>query len=134
MKRFIYYFIITISIGIIVFLGYSLQIDHMENNEIGKYWYSLFPILVGMIIRFPKLILEFKRKQLERSIDWVKFVAIGIPCIYVSQIYLLYFMLPFGTSLPLGHVLVENANIPLGIIGGIAFGYTLLDSFNKKQL
>jgi len=91
---------------------------------------TLFPIVIGLFLRLPKLIIEIKQKKQWRF-DWIKFIAIGLPTFLVISL----FILPF-TSLGEGIIIVPEilwiASPTFQIIAGIVFGYILLDCLKKK--
>ncbi|WP_096271237.1 hypothetical protein [Paucisalibacillus globulus] len=136
MKRFLMYFTCTIGILTLIFLGYKVPIEMKENLlfeapvMLLTIYSTIFPILIGMILRLPAFIKEIKEKR-KWSVDWVKLGAIGIPTLYISQIFILYFSLP-GVSLPFGGVLIRSYDMPFSTIAGLIFGYILLDSLKEK--
>ncbi|MFC2947002.1 hypothetical protein [Virgibacillus sediminis] len=90
---------------------------------------TLFPIVIGLLLRLPKLIIEMKRNK-QWIFDWIKFMAIGIPSL--SIIFMSIF--PF-TPLSEGFFTIPEIILigspTIQIIAGVVFGYTLLDSLKK---
>ncbi|MBB6452779.1 membrane protease YdiL (CAAX protease family) [Salirhabdus euzebyi] len=136
LRRFLLYLFLTISLLTIVFWGYKIPLVIHENLKfeaplmILTIYSLIFPIFIGMMFRLPTLIKEIKDKK-KWAIDWIKLSAIGIPSLYISQIYLLYFSFP-SVSFPFGAVLIRNYDIPLATISGIIFGYIVLDSLKEN--
>jgi hypothetical protein len=138
MKRFFVYFFITVVFGFLIFWGFKIPLMIKERYmfeaplKVLMIFSTIFPIFIGVLLRLPQLIIEIKEKR-KWSIDWVKLTAIGIPTLYVSQMLILYFFTPFGSSLPFGRILMQNADIPLPTIAGIIFGYIVLDSLKEDH-
>ena len=135
MKKFSFYFVSTIVIGFILYLamGYQERL-RKEVAETFNYMTSIapvtiFPILFGLLLRLPKLILEIKEKK-QWSFDWIKFVAIGIPSLYIAMMPMLQVF--FGMKLLFGReILLLVDPIAFTTIAGIVFGYVLLGSLKK---
>ncbi|WP_338653393.1 hypothetical protein V6B14_17390 [Sporosarcina psychrophila] len=135
MKKFSFYFVSTIVIGFILYLaiGYQERLRE-EVAETFNYMTSIapvtiFPILFGLLLRLPKLILEIKEKK-QWSFDWIKFVAIGIPSLYIAMMPMLQVF--FGMKLLFGReILLLGDPIAFTTIAGIVFGYVLLGSLKK---
>ncbi|MEK4404660.1 hypothetical protein MKZ26_09545 [Sporosarcina sp. FSL K6-6792] len=135
MKKFSFYFVSTIVIGFILYLamGYQERL-RKEVAETFNYMTSIapvtiFPILFGLLLRLPKLILEIKEKK-QWSFDWIKFVAIGIPSLYIAMMPMLQVF--FGMKLLFGReILLLGDPIAFTKIAGIVFGYVLLGSLKK---
>ncbi|MYL35082.1 hypothetical protein GLW08_04270 [Pontibacillus yanchengensis] len=142
MKRFLLYFISTVTFIVLVFWGYKLpemvreELMFEGNSEVLYFlvviFTFLYPTLIGILIRLPKFIKEVKEKR-KWAIDWVKLCAIGIPTLYVSQIIVLYSSLPHSVPLPFSGALMRNIESPLSTIAGIIFGYIVLDSLKEKK-
>ncbi|KGP73254.1 hypothetical protein [Pontibacillus yanchengensis] len=142
MKRFLLYFISTVTFIALVFWGYQLpdlarEALMFEGRLEGLYilvviFTFLFPTLIGILLRLPKFIKEVNEKR-KWSIDWVKLCAMGIPTLYVSQIIILFSSLPHSVPLPFSGALMRNIESPLSTIAGIIFGYIVLDSLKEKN-
>lgn len=69
MKTFLYYFCWTIVISFIIYLGAKyqmwLQLEASKNFELSSlYLYStIFPIVIGMMLRLPKLLTEIRQNS-----------------------------------------------------------------------
>ncbi len=90
----------------------------------------LYPIVIGILIRFPKLLVEF-RNEGHWKWDWAKFLAVGIPTflfgIYPHLLYLPILMKRAPVFIP---VIVSRSEI-LITFSGIAFGYFMISSLYK---
>lgn len=135
MKRFFYYFGWTIVISFIIYLGakYQLRLQQeasvLFNLKPVILFSFIFPIVIGIILRLPKLINEIKQNK-QWTFDWIKFTAIGLPALFVSLLYVFIFYLPESISLiiPL-EIFMRNPTIQM--IAGVVFGFILLDSVKK---
>ncbi|WP_228552358.1 hypothetical protein [Gracilibacillus salitolerans] len=90
---------------------------------------TIFPILIGMLLRLPKLIIEVKDKK-RWTFDWLKLVAIGIPALYIALLPVMPFTLA-GTRLLFAKEVMLTDNTTLITTAGIVFGYVLLDILKK---
>lgn len=126
-KRFLYYFIWTVVIGLVIYGGLLYQIQLNETaqqtyNMLGLLRFAvIFPVIIGLLLRLPTTIIEVKEKKIN-SFDWSKFLAVGVPTFLV----LLMLFIPF---IP---ILSPFMSSTIPTIAGIVFGYVLLDSFSKK--
>ncbi|MCG7346290.1 hypothetical protein MHZ92_19460 [Sporosarcina sp. ACRSL] len=134
MKRFSFYFVSTVVIGYILYLavGYQERL-RLEAAETFNYLafitpLTVFPICFGLLLRTPKLVLEMKEKK-QWSFDWIKFVAIGIPSLYITMLPMLQAL--FGVKLLFGRVLLLGNPIAFTTIARIVFGYVLFDCLKK---
>ncbi|MGP4108844.1 hypothetical protein [Virgibacillus sp. L01] len=87
---------------------------------------TIYPIVIGLFLRLPKLIIEIKEKK-QWTFDWVKVVAIGIPALYIAS-------LPILSTTGINFVFSIDLMLmgtKLITIAGIVFGYVLLDSLKK---
>lgn len=94
------------------------------------FWFlPVYPILIGCLIALP----EFISKALKAGVwrfDWLRFLIVGIPSLYIAFTYVIYFG-QRGNFLPFIYLLIYSRQFY--IISGIIFGYTLLASFNKYE-
>jgi len=91
---------------------------------------TTFPIVIGVILRLPKLIIEIKDKK-EWAFNWINIIAIGIPALYVALLPILSsigmnFLVP-----PVSLLVGSFGNSTLNTTAGIVFGYVLIDSIKK---
>ncbi|MFB4166897.1 hypothetical protein [Virgibacillus sp. JSM 102003] len=132
-KKFLYYFICTVIIGFIFYLGAKYQVRLEEEASMTfelmpvLLFASIYPIVIGMFLRLPKLIMEMKEKK-QWTFDWIKIVAIGIPTIYIA---LLPILSTTGLNLLFAKELIPMGTTTLITVAGIVFGYVLLDSLKK---
>ncbi|WP_112180378.1 hypothetical protein [Paraliobacillus zengyii] len=130
-KRFFYYFGSTVVIGFIIYLGSLFQV-RFADESIMDYkimpvviYGTIFPVLIGLLLRLPKLIIEIKQNK-QWTFDWVKFIGIGLPSFYIIAMS----FLPFAISIKLPEInMLESPTFQ--IIAGVVFGYILLDSLKK---
>ncbi|MFZ3579752.1 hypothetical protein [Virgibacillus sp. DJP39] len=137
MKRFLYYFVWTIIIGIIVYLGIKYQI-HLGEEAKREFkmlpvvrFTTIFPIIIGLSLRLPKLIIEVKEKR-QWTFDWIKVVAIGLPTLYIAALPILS-TTSLGENLFLIKEIMLIRSSTLITTAGIVFGYILLDSLKHKS-
>ena len=136
MKRFLFIFFSTVVIGIIFYLGMNYQVKLREKSaivfDLKPYiiFSSIFPIFIGMLLRLPKLIIEIKNKQ-KWSFDWIKFITIGIPSLYIALIPPLAFS--YGTILLFSKAFMLLGASTFTSIAGVIFGYVLLDSLKSNN-
>lgn len=131
MKRFLYFFISTIVIGFVLYFGMKLQL-RIEYEASSNFNYRpiviisiAFPIVVGMLLRLPLLILEIKEKR-QWIFDWQKFIAIAIPTLFIIIMFILSYS---GIQTFINFILIGGANFIS--IAGIVLGYTLLDCLKE---
>ncbi|MEW9501706.1 hypothetical protein [Jeotgalibacillus marinus] len=137
MKRFIKYLICSLIVILVLYFGSEIYLRLEEyrrsNFELRPLmlFIVLFPILVGMMIRFPQLVTDIRLKK-GWSIDWVKLSAIGIPSLYIALSPLLLIL-----NVPIIHqvrisFLMSGFLETVTTIAGVIFGYVLLDSLKEK--
>lgn len=90
---------------------------------------TIFPIVIGLFMRLPKLIIEIKQHK-RWTFDWIKFIAIALPSFCVISIWFLP-LLPFGEDFYRIPNIILVGSPMIQIIAGIVFGYILLDSLKK---
>ncbi|KAA0956374.1 hypothetical protein FQ085_12765 [Planococcus sp. ANT_H30] len=141
MKRFFYYFIWTLVIGFLIYLGLYFQEQLVTKSQTTFTLYPLrayiilFPIIIGLLLRTPKFILEIKERQ-NHSFDWIKFIAVGLP-VFVILVFSFMHYLPNSESwtpvfnMNINLILYSGTTLPT--IAGLIFGYVLLDSFKNKD-
>ncbi|MGE6256768.1 hypothetical protein ACQKCU_02485 [Heyndrickxia sporothermodurans] len=136
MKRLCIYLTGSVVLIILLYIGAEIQLALKAYFE--KYFKLMpqvtftvfFPILIGIIIRFPQLVKEIKIKK-RWSIDWIKLTAIGIPSLYIALLPLLYFSnIPFYNQI-FALTMVSSGSMQTAI-AGVIFGYIILDSLKEK--
>ena len=137
-KRCLYYFICTVVFGFVFCLGITYKVWLVEqaastfDGMPALIFSSILPILMGLLLRLPKLILEIKDKK-EGMFDWIIVVAIGIPSLYIVTLPILPYT-DFGGLLyfvNFTNYLLVSGDTTLMTIAGVVFGYVLLDSLKK---
>ncbi|WP_235318395.1 hypothetical protein [Planococcus sp. CAU13] len=124
-------------IGIIVYFGMQLQELAIEKSRMTftvfprQLFYALFPVIIGLLIRTPKFILQRKSNG-PLKFDWILFAAVGLPTLYVVVMTFLPFS-PLGAGwLRIPEIIsIGGATVPA--IAGLVFGYVLLDSFKIRN-
>lgn len=138
MRSFLYYFIWTILLGVIVYFGTMLHLNLKESIRYDAnftpylLYVIFFPIVVGLLLRLPKLFQELRKKQ-QISYDWIKLVAINIPILlflFIPIINVISEVLPYFLIQPL--MIVDN--VLFMSIAGIVFGYVILDCIKTKKV
>lgn len=138
MKRFIYYFAWTLAIGFIVYIGTIIEAEiaatAQETYDLFPrlLFISIFPVILGFIMRLPKFLLEMKQQR-SAGFDLFKFLAVGVPSLY----FVLMTFLPFtslGIQMPSFMLTSETSLTAIAYTAGIVFGYVLLDSFHKPEV
>lgn len=91
---------------------------------------SLIPVLAGVLFALPGLIKKLKHPG-KLYFNWVMFIAMGLPLLYVTISPYLYFS-PIGKYLPgIGMALMSYSSTPLVICAAI-FGYLTISLFDMK--
>lgn len=133
MKRFLSYLSWTLVIGIVLYYGMQLQEQIIEQSTMTfnpfprQAYIALFPVVIGLLINAPKVLLHMKNKT-DWTYDWIKFAAIGLPTLYLVVMTFLPFS-PLGAgrvTLPM-HVFFSETTVTT--IAGLVFGYIVLASF-----
>ena len=139
-ERFIGLFLYTIIVVFIYFWGERYE-DYLRfiastNNNRGPYmiFYAVFPIVIGLIIFLPKFIMEL-RKTGKWQVDWIKFIAVGIPALYFAIFPVIWLISSQtqGSNLPLLNALYPpplSRYLP-NKLSGVVFGYILLSVLYK---
>ncbi|MDQ0255693.1 hypothetical protein J2S74_003075 [Evansella vedderi] len=135
MKNFLKYFMWTMLIGIILYYGFKIELNLQEMARSTFRLFplvvfgTLFPLFLGMILRLPQFINEIREKK-RWKFNWAKFIAIGLPALYITIIPLFFFT-SFGHSLPLTMEVAQVTNPSITTISGIISGYILLDCMKE---
>lgn len=88
----------------------------------------IFPIVIGLLLRLPKLFIEIRQNKPWRF-DWIKFVAIAIPTLYVIAMSIFPYT-PVAAIINTPLIIMEGTPT-IQIIVGIVLGYTLLDCLKE---
>lgn len=138
-KRFAIYFIYILTVGYLIIKGndfFRYLRDLYLTNYDPTYlwiWFSIFPILIGIFLALPYLLFIINKPG-KLKFDWIKFLAVNIPALYVAitPIYILIcldspeFVLKLSNYIFMFH---ER----LILISGVVFGFVLLTSLYKKN-
>lgn len=91
-------------------------------------WYStVYPIAIGLLFGAPHLIRVWKTEG-RWSYDWIKAITIGLPALFGSAIFLIYFS-PAGALLPTVFVLMLGTKFSM--VCGVVFGFVVLTCLQK---
>lgn len=137
LKRFLYYFVWTLVIGFIAYMGTIIEADIAETarqsfNPFPRVLFvALFPVILGFLMRLPKFLLERKEHR-PAGFDWFKFLAVGVPSLYVVAMTFLPFT-SLGVPIPFFMLTSETSLTAIATTAGIVFGYVFLDSFHKTE-
>ncbi|MBP3951872.1 hypothetical protein [Bacillus suaedae] len=135
MNQFLKYFIWTVIIGFVMYIGIRFQLNLEEKAETTytliptTLFQVLFPIILGLLLRLPLLLDEINKKK-RWTVNWAKIIVIGIPSLYIALTPLLYFT-SFGNYLPLTLEMVMLESNTVTTVAGLIFGYLLLDSLKE---
>ncbi|WP_047154508.1 hypothetical protein [Aneurinibacillus tyrosinisolvens] len=139
-KRFAFHFVYLVVIILVVFQGLKFDdlLDQRARETMDRdtlYWiyFTLFPILNGLLLKIGGLVIKAKRKGKWR-IDWIKVIVIGIPMLYITLIPMLSFTLFLGINLPFSGYIMTIGGGKLTFISGTIVGYVLLDSLYKELI
>ena len=131
MQRFIYYFIWTIVIGVLIYWGLKYKYHLEKQAEMYFEMYPtliftvVFPFIVGLLFRLPLFIIEVKENR-EWTFDWQKFSAVALPALFIIVIFLSMYA---GINYFANFTLIDRTLFVT--LAGVVFGYTLLDCLKK---
>lgn len=137
--RFAGYFGYAILMGLL--LKFLFQYDQILLKNVQstynlfpyQVYSSLYPILLGVAFALPKFFRE-RRVDGQWVFDWIKMTTIGLPALFGSTMFLIYFS-PLGIYLPSMPILAFSERFTT--ICGIVFGYvalSCLQKLNKKMI
>jgi hypothetical protein len=90
---------------------------------------ATFPVVIGILLRLPKLIIEIIEKN-PWTFDWIKFVVVGLPSLYIVVMSILPYT-PLGREGMLIPEIILVGSPTITTIAGIIFGYVILDVLKK---
>ena len=143
LKQFFILFLYTVFVFYIYLWGegYQRYLRRLLSltfniNYFSIAFYTVFPIVIGLLISLPSFVMEVRKKG-KWQINWIKFIAVGIPVLYVTIFPLVGFTL--------GGSFLSNALYPLPLrmalglympskLSGVVFGYILLNVFYRVDL
>lgn len=120
-----------------MYFGMQLQELAVERSRMTydffprQLYYALFPVVIGLLIRTPKFILQWKSSR-SLNFDWILFAAVGLPALYVVVMTFLPFS-PLGAGWLGIPEIVQIGGATVPTIAGLVFGYVLLDSFKGRN-
>lgn len=132
MRKFLKYFFWTMVIGFIYYGGSRYELHLIEHGQMNyNIWpavifATIFPVLIGILLRLPTLIKEIKQDK-AWAVNWIKLLAVGLPTLYVALVPLLSLTI-------LGKYLIfamDIIHLDLSTLAGVIFGYVLLDSLKE---
>ncbi len=132
MRKFLKYFFWTVAIVLIFFIGSRYELQLIEKGQMtynlwpAAIFATAFPVIIGILLRLPKLITEIKRDK-AWSVNWIKLLAVGLPTLYLALVPLLSFTF-LGKYLPFA---IDIIHLDSSNIAGLIFGYVLLDSLKE---
>jgi hypothetical protein len=105
------------------------EISSMEFNIVPiTIFVAVFPVVIGLLLRLPKLIMEIKERK-QWTFDWIKFVVVGLPSLYIVVMSIIPYTMGEGKIRIPEIILIGGPTMTT--IAGIIFGYVLLDSLKK---
>ena len=133
MRKFLRYFVWTVVIGFIYYAGSRYELHLLNEAQMNyNFWpqvifAALFPILIGILLRLPKLIKEIQQEK-AWSVNWMKLLAVGLPTLYVVlvpvlSLTVLFRYMPFALAI---------VHLDFSTLAGVVFGYVLLDSLKEE--
>lgn len=137
MKRFLYYFAWTIIIGVVLYFGVQIHDLVVERSQATfnifpvYLFIVLFPVFLGLLLGMPKFILQWRRDT-PWKFDWVVFIAVCLPALFLILMTVLPFS-PLGEGwLPMLQFLYQGGTA-VPTFAGIVFGYALMSCFRKTD-
>ena len=136
MQKVMLYLCFTLFIVLLLFVGVKIQFYLDTDTQVNfnvyprLFYFTLFPLIVGILLRFLQSINRETSKQ-NWSFQPDKFIAITVPTLFISFSPALLFS-PLAEYLPyLVNIILINTTF-VTIISLIA-GYSLLDCFIQKD-
>ncbi|KQL50229.1 hypothetical protein AN963_10285 [Brevibacillus choshinensis] len=135
-KRFIGYlsYIIIVAFILKTLMQYELVLVERTQATYDSFpsllYSTIYPMFLGMLFALPSLVEQIKIEG-RWTFDWVKGIALGLPALFGTTIFLTYFS-PIGIYLPFKTLLMFGTKF--STICGIAFGYLALSSFRKSKV
>lgn len=130
----------TLFIGFVLIKcsQYEQQLKHIVAHTFETFPYaaymSVYPIVIGFLMGLPKLISNFFKKGKWRF-DMIKFVAVGIPALFITTIPLVHFS-PLINHLVFPKLYVHffhSLSLTTQAVAGIVFGYLMCSVLEKRN-
>lgn len=123
----------VIFVGSIIWLGnfYQKRMDFLVSTieldpKVRLLYISALPVIIGILIALPQFIGNIRRDG-DIRFNWIRFISIGLPTLYVSILPLIYYSI--GKPIPFATLILQYSM--LRTVSGVVFGYLLLTSFEK---
>ncbi|MCM3109531.1 hypothetical protein [Lederbergia lenta] len=135
---FIKYFIRSLAIILILYMGMDVELMlYKYQNETGivvpyMLFTILFPILAGMSIHIPRIVINLFHKN-RFSIDWVKLFSTSLPFLFISFSYYILNTTLTTNILPHSYRVKLMETQTIVTISGVILGYMILNSFKKRD-
>ena len=127
-------------ISILVYFGSRYQLYLKEESSkqfnflpIAIYMY-IFPIIIGFLLRIPKLIIEIN-SNIPWKFDWIRLLAVAIPTILIIFLSIFPHIFP-DLEMPFPEFwfnLFAYGSPFVQQVAGIVLGYTILDVLKENQ-
>lgn len=136
LKRFICFFLYTIFIIIVSF--YALKYQYYLRQE-GTFKFdashvflfmTIYPIVLGLIIALPYIACKVKEEGVWKF-DWIKFLAIGTPTLYIALSPITYIIIQWWPYIT--YIYPYNIKYYPHTLSGVAFGFLILTSLYKQN-
>ncbi|MDE5415067.1 hypothetical protein [Alkalihalobacterium chitinilyticum] len=125
----------TLFIGLILWIGFNIHLHLLEKTNMMFVmmplilFSSLFPVLIGMLLRLPRLIDEIRQNK-RWAVHWTKLIIIGIPTLYVVVTPILS-MTAIGPYWPFSFKILQLMDAHIHAMVGLVLGYVVLDSVKQ---
>ena len=135
-KRFVGIFLYVLFIGFATGLGEYYGIHLKKIAAAGFNFYPvfifsiLFPIIIGILLGLSKFINELKKEGTWKW-DWVKFLAAGLPTLYISSFYILAYFQISPYLYPSKLIYIISGSEFIFNLSAMAFGYLFLTTLYK---
>lgn len=139
-KKFLGYLLYTVLIGLVLLKcsQYEQQLKHLVARTYRPLPYfayiSLSPVAIGFLMGLPKLAGNFFKEGTWRF-DLIKFVAVGIPALFITTMPFVVFsgLINHQAFLKFYSILHQSFSIATQTVAGIAFGYLLCSVMYKHN-
>ncbi|MDR3587932.1 MAG: hypothetical protein P4L59_21865 [Desulfosporosinus sp.] len=134
MKKLGSYLIYIVFLGLIVYWGakYGGELKILAGRTFKPFpsmlFASFFPVVIGVLIAVPGFVLNLNKPG-SWNLNWIRLVVIGLPSLFVTCAYLMFYANLGQYLYPVLSLWILNNEVIT--ISGIIFGYTVLASFDK---
>jgi len=136
-KRFLYNLGCTVVIGFLLYFGLMYKVDLKEEVDMTYnmkpliIFSTIYPIIIGLLLRLPKLFLEIKERK-HWTFNWTKVIPIGLPALYIALLPSLVFLTGIKFLFAKELIFLDSSSV-ITTTAGIVFGYVLLDSVKSNR-